>query len=112
MEASALREEMANQSKTIGYKHIQNSIQDQNHRRFENKEYHSSVLDHFCYSEGVILQLQVRYHSSNLPTYMRDISDKREGSTLESMSNVLNDYPQLNDSLLNGEIPTSNDNSY
>lgn len=42
---------------------------------------------------------------------MREISDKREGSTLESMSNVLNDCPQLNDSLLNGENPTSNNNS-
>lgn len=52
MEASALCEDMANQSYTIGYRDIQNSIPDHNHRRFENKEYHSSVLDHFCYSEG------------------------------------------------------------
>lgn len=111
MEASALREDMANQSNTVGYRDIQNSIPDQNQRCLENREYHSSIVDQFCYSEGGRSQSQGRSNSSNVQTNARETSDRREGSTLGSMSNVLNDCPQLNDSLLNEETLTSNSSS-
>lgn len=111
MEASALREDMANQSNTVGYRDIQNSIPDQNQRCLENREYHPSIVDQFCYSEGGRSQSQGRSNSSNVQTNGRETSDRREGSTLGSMSNVLNDCPQLNDSLLNEETLTSNSSS-
>lgn len=50
MEASALREDMANQSNTVGYRDIQNSMQDQCLRSLENRENHSSVVNQFCYT--------------------------------------------------------------
>eukprot|EP00105_Crassostrea_gigas_P043311 XP_019927459.1 PREDICTED: uncharacterized protein LOC109620152 isoform X3 [Crassostrea gigas] len=111
MEATALREDMANQSNTVGYRDIQNSIPDQNQRCLENMEYHSSIVNQFCYSEGGRSQSQGRSNSSNVQTNARETSGRREGSTLGSMSNVLNDYPQLNDSLLNEETLTSNNSS-
>lgn len=111
MELSALREDVANQSNTVGYRDIQNSIPDQNPRSLENTESHSSIVNQFCYSEGGNSQSQGRCNSSSVPTNARETSDRREGSTRGSMSSALSNVPTLNDSLLNEETLTSNINS-
>lgn len=87
IKASALREDMANQSNTLGYRDIQNSMPDQGFRSLENKEYHSSIVNQFCYSKDERSKSQGRSNSSNVQTNARGSLDRREGSTLGRMSN-------------------------
>lgn len=110
MEASALREDMVNQSNTAGYRDIQYSIPDQNYG-MENREYDSSLAGRYCYSTGERSQSQGQGHCSNVPTTARESLGRREGSTLGSRSSALNDCPSLNDSLLNEDTLTSNNTS-
>lgn len=112
MEASAYHEDMTNQSNIVDYRDIQNSMPDQSLRSMDNREYHSSIVNQFCYSEGERSQSLDQSYSCNVPIDARESSERREGSTMGGISRAFSNCPSLNDSLLNDEETlTSNNNS-